>query len=405
MGEQSGRGSGIDRGRPCRVQPVAAAREDLPWPPTEVARLVALSRRALPAMRRTGATEFAQTARPGAAGDLRPQGANLRYTAVVALGAATLDDGAQRDLLAGGLAAELAESAARSALVASDLGAVALAAWAAAEVRCEPPSRLLDRLCGALGGAAPRPTVEHAWGLVAAVAAGRADTAERAAARLLGAQATSGLFPHLLPAQVRGRHRAHVGCFADQVYPIQALARYASATGDRRALDAADRCAARIVREQGPAGQWWWHYDVRTGAVVEGYPVYSVHQHAMAPMALLELAGAGGADHRAAVARGVRWLSRHPEVQAELLDETTGAIWRKVGRREPRKAVRSARALATAVSPRLRLRALDRLFPPVRVDRECRPYELGWLLYAWGATPAAGRHGGIATGGSPAEVR
>ena len=23
------------------------------------------------------------------------------------------------------------------------------------------------------------------------------------------------------------------------------------------------------------------------------------------------------------------------------------------------------------------------LFPPVRVDYECRPYELGWLLYAW----------------------
>jgi hypothetical protein len=23
------------------------------------------------------------------------------------------------------------------------------------------------------------------------------------------------------------------------------------------------------------------------------------------------------------------------------------------------------------------------LFPPTTVDYECRPYELGWLMYAW----------------------
>jgi len=26
---------------------------------------------------------------------------------------------------------------------------------------------------------------------------------------------------------------------------------------------------------------------------------------------------------------------------------------------------------------------LDRLYRPGPVDRECRPYELGWLLLAW----------------------
>jgi hypothetical protein len=26
---------------------------------------------------------------------------------------------------------------------------------------------------------------------------------------------------------------------------------------------------------------------------------------------------------------------------------------------------------------------LDLIFPPGVVDRECRPFELGWLLYAW----------------------
>jgi hypothetical protein len=29
------------------------------------------------------------------------------------------------------------------------------------------------------------------------------------------------------------------------------------------------------------------------------------------------------------------------------------------------------------------MRLLDRVCPPGVIDYECRPYELGWLLYAW----------------------
>jgi hypothetical protein len=117
--------------------------------------------------------------------------------------------------------------------------------------------------------------------------------------------------------------------------------------------------------------------------VVERYPVYSVHQHAMAPMVLLDLWEAGGADHRRAVARGLEWLRTHPETLDELVSERHGLVWRKVGRREPRKTARAAGALTTSMRPGLRLPGLDRLLPPGPIDHECRPYELGWLLYAW----------------------
>ena len=86
-----------------------------------------------------------------------------------------------------------------------------------------------------------------------------------------------------------------MGSFAAQVYPIQALARLHRSADDQEALAVANSVAAAICTAQGEAGQWWWHYDGRTGGVVEGYPVYSVHQHAMGPMALLDLAEAGGA--------------------------------------------------------------------------------------------------------------
>jgi hypothetical protein len=174
------------------------------------------------------------------------------------------------------------------------------------------------------------------------------------------------------------------------VYPIQALSRWFVASQDQTALAVANRCAHVIVDRQGPDGQWWWHYDLRDGSVVEGFPVYSVHQHAMGPMALHELHQAGGADHDAAIVLGLRWLETHPEVINELISERLNVIWRKVGRHEQHKVVRRIAALTTAGSPGLHLPLIDRVWPPTRMDYECRPYELGWLLYAWAADHVTG---------------
>jgi hypothetical protein len=187
----------------------------------------------------------------------------------------------------------------------------------------------------------------------------------------------------MLPAEAQSKIRKHIGCFADQVYPIQALSRWFVAGQDQSALATANRCAQHVVDRQGPDGQWWWHYDVRNGSVVEGFPVYSVHQHAMGPMALHELYEAGGDDHRAAIGLGLRWLDTHPEVIDELISERLNVVWRKVGRHEQHKVVRRLAALTTVGIPGFHLPLIDRVWPPGRIDYECRPYEFGWLLYAW----------------------
>ncbi|WP_245410881.1 WecB/TagA/CpsF family glycosyltransferase [Microvirga flavescens] len=352
------------------------------------ARLVSLALRGLPQMYADGS--FVHTVRavhPDMDMSVRPEGENLRYAAIVALGAAFVDHDDQRRILGGRNAAEFARSIVGLAALSEDTGAIALTAWAAAEVAGFHAADLFARLRAVLAANEPVSTVECAWTVIAALAARHlADTDDlclAAANRLRLAQSPSGLFPHMLPAEASGRFRAHVGCFADQVYPIQALARFSVAYGDKAALAAADSCAARICACQGPAGQWWWHYDTRDGTVVEGYPVYSVHQHAMAPMALLDLAEAGGHDHRQAIGSGLMWLYEHPEVSGDLICEESGVIWRKVGRREPAKAVRKISAVTTALSPGLHLSGLEAIFPPTRIDYECRPYELGWLLYAW----------------------
>ena len=354
-----------------------------------VDRLVRLAVRGLPQMQIDG--EFVFTVRGDDHGGLTPAGRSLRYAAITALGAHRLATADQKAALAGDTVPELvgrlverlAETTGPRAV--SSLGDAALVCWAAAETGHPDLAAALARLAGMdppEGGAVF--TVDAAWVLSALAAArGSAEVREhfeRARRRLLDGVGAGSLFAH----EVGGRglvsgYRAHVGCFADQVYPIQALAR----AGDAEALAVADAAAAKICAAQGAEGQWWWHYDSRTGGVVEGYPVYSVHQHAMAPMCLLDLAGAGGADHLDAIVRGLHWMTRRPETAEPLIRDDLGLTWRKAARRDPKKALRGVRALTTRISPGLRLGVLDRVYPPVAVDRECRPYEFGWLWYAW----------------------
>ena len=314
------------------------------------------------------------------------EGHSLRYTAIAALGLSRQPLEAQQQVLSGSDAAAMATSCLTLAAGSTDPGAVAISLWAAAEVAQTTDDRLATLLLHAVRSPSIA-TVDCSWAVVAGLAMPPGPTSEalarEAAAKLLEHQGPLGTFPHQLPAT--GALRGHVGSFADQIYPIQALARYAQRTGDTAALAAAEKTAQRIVDLQGAAGQWWWHYDSRTGDVVEGYPVYAVHQHGMAPMVLGELAAAGGTDNSDAVARGVRWLWTHPECVEPLIAPDLGVVWRKVGRREPFKAARAVNAATTRVRPGSRAPFVDRIWPPGRVDYECRPYELGWLLYASGA--------------------
>lgn len=372
---------------------VASARHVDATVPGRVARLADVALRGLALGYDPATCSFAQTVRGLAGGrgvTAEPQGDSLRYTAMAALGLSRVPVEAQRAVLAGRTATDITFRAVDCALDADDPGAVALAVWAAVEVAGVVPTDLLQRLRGFLADGRALPTVDVAWMLTAAVGAHgltggeeHLDLVESASGLLRRYQGRGGTYPHVLPPSAQSRWRAHVGSFADQVYPLQALARAGRLTGEAWMLDLANRTAAAICAAQGPAGQWWWHYDSRDGSVVERYPVYSVHQHAMAPMVLFDLWEAGGDDRRAEIVAGLSWVDDHPEVVEELVTERHGLVWRKVGRREPRKAARALGAATTSVWQGGTVPGIDRLLPPVVVDHECRPYELGWLLYAW----------------------
>ena len=130
-----------------------------------------------------------------------------------------------------------------------------------------------------------------------------------------------------------------------------------------------------------PNGGWPWLFHADRAVVVEPYEIYSVHQDAMAPMALLELTDLTGDDRYAAAVRaGLDWSTGHNELNVDLLDRERASptgrsadarpsiewSWPRTRRRRSRTARSRGSAIRRSSS-----------------TRPCRPYHLGWILEAW----------------------
>ena len=112
---------------------------------------------------------------------------------------------------------------------------------------------------------------------------------------------------------------------------------------------------------------------------MEAYEVFSVHQHGMAPMALLELAEVSG-DGRCATRAAA----------------SPGSTQERPRDRDGRRRSGDDLPLDPAPTPWNRIAVAANLAcsaaglrPPLQTGRRlelnavCRPYELGWLVEAW----------------------
>jgi hypothetical protein len=182
----------------------------------------------------------------------------------------------------------------------------------------------------------------------------------------------------------RLRCQASLGFFDAQVYTILASLRRDALLNDPVARDVALTIARQIIHHQGPLGQWAWHYNVHTGGLVDRYPVYSVHQDGMAPMALLPLERALGLPTGEAVARGVEWLYGHNELGVRMIELDRSVIWRSIRRREPLRHVVYPLKVASFLGLASASLGTRLAYPAaLEVDRELRPYHLAWALLAF----------------------
>lgn len=171
------------------------------------------------------------------------------------------------------------------------------------------------------------------------------------------------------------RLRSHIANFADQIYPIQALAFAGLVLDDQTAFNTANQLAQRHAELQGPRGQWWWHFDARRGHVALRYSVYSVHQHGMAPMGLMAVTAAGGSSFDNEITKSLTWIDDN-EAGSSLVDPAASTIWRDIAPTTTRVRSLTRGALET-------IGVHDSSsFAPLAVNRETRPYEWAWCMYA-----------------------
>jgi hypothetical protein len=203
--------------------------------------------------------------------------------------------------------------------------------------------------------------------------------ADRAFQLLQKNQGKSGFFGHLSTTKsLSGFLRGRIGSFADQVYPIYAMSKFAVAFHQEDASKPALQCAKAICDAQGEHGQWWWLYDSRSGRISSKYHVYSVHQQGMAPMALIAAEEATGHSFQEQIYKGLRWIYGANELGEDMRDLSTNLIWRCIyPEQKYGKYMNVVRSLVGMPAAEFSASQLKILY-------EDRPYELGWLLYAFG---------------------
>ena len=321
------------------------------------------------------------------AAGLRREGLSPRYTAIALLGLAR----ARRAGWKVGLNLEaVADRLLRRAGEVENVGDLGLLLWVQAEAFRAPDERLFRRLRD-YGPYCRQPgsdeygTTELAWLLLGLLQTARltgagkwAEEAHRVHHLLLN---NFHEHTHLFSFSTLNPWRRRLGFFDGQVYGGTALLRYGEHFGDRAAIARGLGLARAVCRLQGESGEWPWHYNAATGRVVEQYPVYSVHQDGMGGMLLREAMRHAGEEFSEPLRRAFRYSLGENPLRQPLIDERRGVIWRSIRRVRPlAKLSYPAKPISFLCSP-----PWSRLGTPglLEVDRECRPYQLGWLLYSF----------------------
>lgn len=367
--------------------------------PGEIGELLSLANRGLAPMFDAAADLFCHRLVDTGSG-LRREGISQRYTAMTLLGL--------HELAAAGGEPVVDIQRCYQALVRDTgwiqgVGDLGLLIWVTAELAPERTADLLrifdfEKALARYEDSRQLRTMELAWFLTGLVSAWKVspqhadalkDLSFAAYQRLKKNQGPSGLFGHMGTAEsVAGRFRGHIGSFADQVYPVYAMSKFARMFHEEQALDSALRCASTVCQLQGEMGQWWWLYDARKGRVSSYYPVYSVHQHGMAPMALFAAEEVSGRNYADSIYRGLNWIFGANERGIDMRDDEGALIWRCLRPRAKHskywQIASNAMQRGSSAKPARNLTVL----------REQRPYEFGWLLFAFAPQAYISSHPG-----------
>ena len=249
----------------------------------------------------------------------------------------------------------------------------------------------LDRVRSHLGNPRALNMQDLAWGLWGACRAAQAGLTS-------GEEVARAVFSTLrddfvstrsgLPRHTTTRYRRDIVSFGSLVYFLRGMHEYADAFGDASAARLFQAGVLRALAFQGPRGEWPWLIRTSTGAVLDLYPVFSVHQDSMAMLFLLPAYDQGLPGAAEAVPRSLAWCFGTNELEERFYVQEPFFAYRSIERIDHAPRMRRfVRAVTEPVRGKATLNARR-----VRVNRECRSYHLGWILYVWAGRSEASAH-------------
>ncbi|MCB9069392.1 MAG: hypothetical protein H6629_16490 [Calditrichae bacterium] len=174
---------------------------------------------------------------------------------------------------------------------------------------------------------------------------------------------------------IGGILKSGVSNFVDQINAIYGLTVFSTLFDSPEAREISLNCAINLAAQQGESGQWWWEYKVSTGKAIRKYPIFSAHQYGLAPMALAAIGKVTGVDFKLNINKGLQWVAGNNECFANLIDSKNAVIWSGVKTERRNHSLNPFKTIYGIInSPKL-----SRKFV---IPLECRPSQLGWLLYA-----------------------
>lgn len=190
---------------------------------------------------------------------------------------------------------------------------------------------------------------------------------------------TAGLARH-----TTSRYRRNLVSFGSSVYYLRGLYEYGVAAEDEAVLDRFANGAKMLLAAQGPLGEWPWMFDVRTAQPTDFYPVFAVHQDAMAMLFLFPALALNIQGAQSAIERSLSWCFGENELGISMYKDTPFVAHRSIERGE---RLSRLRRYARSVGHSPTAAAATTGVANLRLNPECRSYHLGWMLFVWSASP------------------
>jgi hypothetical protein len=104
----------------------------------------------------------------------------------------------------------------------------------------------------------------------------------------------------------------------------------------------------------------------------------------MGPMGLLKLSEICERDFSAPIQKSMQWLFGDNNLGAEMVEWENNTIWRDIERKAPASYLRYLSFALAVAGFKRPIQCLESV-RAFTINKEMRPYQLGWLLYAFAA--------------------